>query len=264
MPRRTSDQDSYRRIFPLAGIIAIGALLGVATPSHAQQPPTTGQAQPATPATSTPPTSDPAQADPKADPAAGASKDRIFGVLPNYTTVTKNTQVKPITNRDAFKMAALDSFDPFVYPLFGFVAAVNQAENQEPTLGRGWSGYGKRYGTAFADNTVCSIVTTGLMPSLLKQDPRYFLRGTGSVGSRLGYAASRSVVTRSRKGRPVFNLSEVGGTLVVASVSNLYYPAHDRTWSDTIVRWGTQAMWDTVATELKEFWPDIRRKLHGN
>ncbi len=48
---------------------------------------------------------------------------------------------------------------------------------------------------------------------------------------------------------------------VVATISNLYYPTEERTVGDTLMRWGTQAMWDSVANELKEFWPDIRKKL---
>ncbi len=32
------------------------------------------------------------------------------------------------------------------------------------------------------------------MPALFKQDPRYFYKGTGSKGSRFGYAISRSVI----------------------------------------------------------------------
>ena len=102
------------------------------------------------------------------------------------------------------------------------------------------------------------------MPSILKQDPRYYQGRKTGFFNRLAYAASRSAVTRSRSGHPQFNLSEVGGTLVVANISNLYYPPEERTVPATLERWGTQAMWDTVANELKEFWPDIRRKLHGS
>ena len=109
---------------------------------------------------------------------------------------------------------------------------------------------------------MCSLVTTGLLPSLLKQDPRYYQGHTTGFFRRVGYAASRSVVTKSRKGDPQFNLSEIGGTLIVANVSNLYYPSEERNVQDTLERWGTQAMWDTLANELKEFWPDIRQKLH--
>ena len=89
-----------------------------------------------------------------------------------------------------------------------------------------------------------------------------FQLGKGSFLYRVGYSASRSVVTHSRKGQKQFNLSEIGGTFVVASISNLYYPTTSRTLTDTLMRWGSQAMWDTVANEMKEFWPDIRDKLH--
>jgi hypothetical protein len=70
-------------------------------------------------------------------------------------------------------------------------------------------------------------------------------------------------VTQSRAGHRQFNVSEIGGTLVVANVSNLYYPPDERTARATLERWGTQAMWDTVANELKECWPDIRKILYG-
>jgi hypothetical protein len=49
---------------------------------------------------------------------------------------------------------------------------------------------------------------------------------------------------------------------VAAAISNLYYPPEARSPADTLTRWGTQIMWDTLSNELKEFWPDIRRKIH--
>ena len=141
--------------------------------------------------------------------------------MPNYTTVEGFGKVEPITAAKSFKMAALDSFDPFVYPLFGFVAGVAQLQHEPASWNRDWQGYAKRYGLAFADNTMCSLITTGLMPSLLRQDPRYYQGRATGFFPRLAYAASRSVVTKSRAGEPQFNLSEIGGTLVVATVSNL-------------------------------------------
>jgi hypothetical protein len=261
------------------------ALLVLSTPALAWQTPPTQpppQTTPVVPPPATPPPSTstttgtpPATTSPATPPAPAAKpgdpppvdpadKDRIFGVMPNYTTVTGAQKAPPITSRESFKMAALDSFDPFVYPLFGFIAEVSQLQDKPPSWGRGFKGYSKRFGAAFADNTVCSLVTTGLMPSLLKQDPRYYQGRAKGFLPRLGYAAKSSIVTRSRTtGHPEFNLSEVGGTLVVANISNLYYPREERNVSSTLIRWGTQAMWDTVANELKEFWPDIRRKLRG-
>jgi hypothetical protein len=239
------------RILARAGIV--GALvLTVAAAVCAQEP------APEPPQSQSPGDDQPAAADASPD-----SKNRIFGVMPNYTTVEGFGKVEPITTAQSFKMAALDSFDPFVYPLFGFIAATAQVQNEPASWGHDWPGYAKRYGLAFADNTMCSLITTGLMPSLLKQDPRYYQGRATGFFPRLAYAASRSVVTKSRTGHPQFNLSEIGGTLIVAGVSNAYYPPEERNRNATLERWGTQAMWDTVANELKEFWPDMRRMLHG-
>jgi hypothetical protein len=79
---------------------------------------------------------------------------------------------------------------------------------------------------------------------------------------RVEYAASRSVITRDRSGQRQFNYSEIGGNAAAAAVSNLYYPPDARSASAMLVRWGTQVMWDTLSNELKEFWPDIRRRIH--
>jgi len=185
-------------------------------------------------------------------------------VLPNYTTVTGNDTFTPISGKESIKIAALDSVtDPMVYPLYGFVAGVAHARNDPPEWGGGITGYTKRYGAALTDNMICSMVGTGLLPALLKQDPRYYQGRATGILSRFGYAAKASVVTRSRiTGHPQFNVSEVAGTLVVASAGNLYYPETQRTVTDTLTRWGMQAMWDGVSNELKEFWPDIKKKLH--
>jgi hypothetical protein len=72
---------------------------------------------------------------------------------------------------------------------------------------------------------------------------------------------TRSVAARSDAGKTMFNVSEIGGNLLVAGISNMYYPASDRSIANTFTRWGMQVMWDTLSNELKEFWPDIRRKI---
>ena len=51
-------------------------------------------------------------------------------------------------------------------------------------------------------------------------------------------------------------------TRVAAAVSTLYYLSEDHSAAQTLVRSRTQVMWDAVSNELKEFWPDIRRKMH--
>lgn len=192
-------------------------------------------------------------ADDGADGTIDLSNNRLFGVLPNYTTVD-GVRVPNQTTHDSFRAAALGSFDPVVFPFIGVMTLVGN--------GNADASYETRYSRAFADNTIGNFMTTAIVPSLTNEDSRYFRRGTGGVFSRLAYAASRSVVTRTRSGAPSFNVSEIGGTAAAAGLSNLYYSPADRTVGATMTRWGTQVMWDTVANELKEFWPDIHSKLH--
>jgi hypothetical protein len=193
-------------------------------------------------------------ADDGADAAVDPSPPRLFGVLPNYTTVDRSHAAAETTH-DSFRMAALGSFDPVVYPFIGVMTAVGAGDRT--------SSYEARYSRSFADNAIGNFMTTAIVPSLTNEDSRYFRRGTGGMFSRLAYAASRSVVTRTRAGAPTLNISELAGTAAAAGVSNIYYSPDDRTMSSTMTRWGMQVMWDTVANELKEFWPDIRRKLHN-
>jgi hypothetical protein len=188
--------------------------------------------------------------------------DRMFGVLPNYGTVEAATEAPIITTQATFRMAALNAFDPYVFPFVGVTAALAQLESQDTSLGHGPRAYAIRYATSFADSSISSFLTSAIFPTLLKQDPRYFELREGSGWRRAGYAASRTVITRGRSGEAQFNLSGIGGNGVAAAVSNLYYPPEDRSAAQTLVRWGTQVMWDAVSNELKEFWPDIRRKLH--
>src|SRR5262249_22714278 len=105
------------------------------------------------------------------------------------------------------------------------------------------------------------FLTSAIVPSLTKQDSRYFRSGEGGVFRRIAYAASRSIVTRTRSGHGAFNISEVGGNLAAAGGSNLYHDPADRTSAGTMSRWGLQVMGDTLGNELKEFWPDIHAKL---
>jgi hypothetical protein len=185
--------------------------------------------------------------------ASGKAGSRIFGVMPNYTTVEGATEIQPISTARKFHLAELNSFDPYVFPFVGVIAAVGQGE--------GSSGYPRRYAMALTDNSIGNFMTTAVLPSALRQDPRYFEMGQGGFWRRAGYALSRSVIARRDAGGSQFNVSEIGGNLVAAGLSNLYYPAASRSVANTLTRWGTQVMWDTLANELKEFWPDFHRKI---
>lgn len=200
--------------------------------------------------------------EPKAeDQTNSPANDRIFYAVPNYLTVENASQVPPVSAGRKFKLVAEDSFDYFVYPWYGFLAGLSQAENSEAGYGQGAAGYGKRYAATFADGTIENFTTGALFPALLHQDPRYFQLGKGCFFHRAGYSVSRIFITRADSGHNQFNYSEIAGAAVAAGIANAYHPAEDRNFANTMSIWGTDMGWDAFTFVIKEFWPDLKRKL---
>jgi len=105
---------------------------------------------------------------------------------------------------------------------------VQQARNDYSAYGQGVEGYAKRFGAAYADGASGTFIGGAILPSLFKQDPRYFYKGTGSTGSRILYAISRSVIAKGDNQRWQPNYSAILGSIASGAVSNLYYPDKDR------------------------------------
>jgi hypothetical protein len=196
----------------------------------------------------------------ESDQPIAPKNDRLFGVLPNYTTVENEDRFGPLSIKSKFGLATDSAIDPATFGFIGFVSLLGQAENTEPSYGQGLKGYAKRYGTSYGDAIIGTYMTTSVYPSALHQDPRYFQLGKGSIAHRTLYSVSRIFWTRTDSGSHTFNYSEIVGNLTAAGISNIYHPAEDHTVSNTLSVWGTDVMWDTVSNVAKEFWPDIRRK----
>ena len=184
-------------------------------------------------------------------------------MIPNYRSDENQADIKPLTPGAKIKVAIDDSFDPSAFLVAGVFAGVAMAQRQYSSFGSGAQGFGKYYAGAFADQAIGNIMTEGIFPIALHQDPRYFVKGEGGFWKRAGYAISREVITRGDDGRNHLNTSELAGNAVAAGISNAYYPAADRSPGNTADKWGQQIGLDTFFNVAKEFWPDVRRKLFG-
>jgi hypothetical protein len=203
---------------------------------------------------------DPPPAAPAGETIAPAPQDkRVFGVLPNYRAADANAPFVPITARRKFYIGMKDSTD---YPVFftgAFFAGLSQWQNSNPTYGQGARGFGKRYAAGIADVSLGNIMTESLFPVLLREDPRYFRLGHGSTGTRVRYALSRILVTRTDAGRSRCNFSELLGNATMVAISTSYSPAA-RSAPDAATRLGMQLATDALGGLLKEFWPDIKKR----
>ena len=188
--------------------------------------------------------------------------DRIFGIIPNYKTAPDlSGPIEPLGTGEKFHLAAEDSFDPYNFALAGMYAGIGQWQNQYPAFGQGPAGYAKRFGGAYADLAVGNYMTEAIAPTLFHQDPRYFRLAKGGFWKRTGYALTRIVITRTDSGERSVNYSEISGNAAAAAISNLYYPAANRTAGGTSQKLGLQLATDAGFNVLKEFWPDMRRKI---
>ncbi len=245
--------------------VAAAILVAAGAPvAHAQVQPATPNAPAQAPTTDTSKPADTKPAQSNAEPPKKKKDDRMFYVMPNYLTVANADQVQPIPAKEKFKITAEGTFDPYEFFVVGVLAGIRQATYAYPAFGQGAAGYGKLYGTAFADQAIGNIMVGGVVPSLLRTDPRYFQLGSGGFRHRAGYAFTRIFVTRRDRGGNTFNFSEFVGNGVASGISTLYYPAADRGVTTTLSNWGTQMVVDAFGNELKEFWPDIHRKIRRN
>jgi len=197
----------------------------------------------------------------KLERETGTVNDRIFEVLPNYGTVETSKTLPPLTVGQKFRLATAGVFDWTAFPFNAALAGIAQAKNDPASWGQGWGAYGKRYGESFADNSIGTYMTTAIFPSLLHEDPRYYQLGKGSFAHRAYHAVNRLFVTRTDAGNDRFNISESVGNAAAAAISNVYHPPEDRTAARNAQTFGLLIMWDGLSNEMKEFWPDIRRKV---
>ena len=183
---------------------------------------------------------------------------RIFGVLPNYRTAEMSAQYQPISDGHKIKIALKDSFDyPLIFVAAGY-AGIYQADNQHPEFGQGIKGYGRRFGTGYADQVIGNMMTEGFMPIVFREDPRYFRMGEGKFSTRLWYALNRIFVTKTDSGATTFNFAEIVGNGIGAGIGLSYYP-DSRDFGDYAQNWWTACGTDAASQVLKEFWPDVKR-----
>ena len=187
-------------------------------------------------------------------------KQRVLGFVPNYY-VSYVPNAASLNTKQKFELAWKTTINPVTLLLTGAAAGFEQMQDQYGGYGQGAAGYGKRYGATYADVVTGNFIGGALLPSLLKQDPRYFYKGSGSKKSRIFYALANVAITKGDNGKWQPNYSGLMGSMAAAGISNVYYPANDRGVGLTFENFAITVAAGGAANILQEF---VIRKLTPN
>jgi len=181
-----------------------------------------------------------------------AVQQRIAGIIPNFYS-SYDWNAPPMLAKQKFQLSIRSIIDPVSFLSVAGIAGAEQYENVFPAYGGGIEGYGRRYGAALANHVSGTLLGRAVYPSIFHQDPRYFYKGKGTIGSRALYAICAAVVAKGDKGRWEPNYSRVLGHFSAAAISNLYYPASDRGASLVVLNGLAGIGGDAVANFVREF-----------
>jgi hypothetical protein len=200
----------------------------------------------------------------EATPQPSGSSKSFIGYVTSRSIVFPDiaTNPRPLSPGGKFKIFVNQAISPAYVLGSGVSAAVNQANNSPSATGQGWDAYGTRVGYSMARASSTSFFGTFVFASMLRQDPRFFPESHPGFLRAIKYSAERIVVTRSDRGKDVFNSSGLLGPLAAEALSNSYLPRHEQTGARTMERYGSDLAWRFAANIFKEYWPTIFHDMH--
>jgi hypothetical protein len=166
-----------------------------------------------------------------------------------------------LETRDKFALFVHGAFDPLSFLTAGFFAGLDQLQNTDPSFGQGGAGYGKRFGADFAGQTTQRFFTDFAYPAIFSEDPRYYRLAEGSPKRRFLHAVGHTFVAHRDNGRHMFNFSEWLGAATGAALSDAYHPGNEHGFGPAATRAGYAIGTDMGFDVVREFWPEIARKL---
>jgi hypothetical protein len=167
----------------------------------------------------------------------------------------------PLTSKEKFELFLDKSVSPPQLLSSAAGAGISEARGTLAAFGDGGDGYGWRFASSMASGASSHFFGSFLLPAMLREDPRFFVRLHGSFGARAGHALRRAAVIRTDAGKEAFNLPGILGPLMAEALANAYLPASDQTVGKTFERGGIRIGFSAGNNLLKEYWPSIFKKL---
>lgn len=180
------------------------------------------------------------------------------GVTP-VSSVTRN-QFQPLSGQERWRNYTKDAFlspGPFfatVMPALG-----EQRRNQPFEYGQGWDAFGNRLGRRAAQYQLQTALYHSSAAALGTETGYRRCNCTGGA-KRLGYALSRTFLTRTNSGSTVPNVAYLGGVFGGGAIATEgWYPDRYRATGEGVRAGTIQVGVNTAINVIQEFGPELKK-----
>ncbi len=159
-------------------------------------------------------------------------------------------------------LATRDVIDPFNLVTIVGYSGIAIAANSHTAYGPGFPGFGRLTGYSIVEDMQGEFFGTFLIPSLARQDPRYYRMPGRPFARRLVHAVSHTVITRHDDGSLMPNYATLLTYPISAEMSNLYVPGVATNAPSTGKRIALGLATDPAGQIVAEFLPDVAKRIH--
>ena len=179
--------------------------------------------------------------------------------------IEPDEQAAPLSATDKLKLSVWEQLQLYSFGTQILAAGWEHMLNSNPKYGTDKAGFGERLGAAAIRQDSQAIFSDGVMAAALRQDPRYYRKGSGKIVNRILYSATRVLITRTDAGNEAPNYSQLVGYAGASALTMTYYPAVSATWSNTASGYAVSLLGSALGNQVHEFAPDlIKLVFHRN
>lgn len=174
-------------------------------------------------------------------------------------SIPRTTIPAPKTPKEKFQQYLRDTYGPLAHLGSGLGAGWDQLRNYPPEWD-GAKGFGQRFGSRALRFTARSSIRMGL-DIALDIDSHYARGDHDGFRKRTAHALSSTLVARKDEGGRTLAVPRIAAAYSTAFLQNAWYPDSRNTTGDALIPGSLNLGYDACRNLLKEFWPDIKRKL---
>ena len=152
-------------------------------------------------------------------------------------------------------------FSPTTVAMPAFGAAIDQWQDEPTEWEQGMAGYGRRLGSGVGKSLANKTIIFGVA-ALDGEDPRYFRSDSSGLASRARHAVVSAFVSYAEDGSRMPAYAHFAGAYGSAFVAMTWYPPSKSTTQHAMVQGTTKLGLNAAMNLLREFWPDVKRRLH--